>query len=60
MNAVQVPVAGGAFYFGRPKVGARKPTDALRAASMVHSVSLASEGKPKADNDGRTGAYAFA
>lgn len=60
MNAVQVPVAGGAFYFGRPKIGARKPTDALRAASMAHSVALAAEGKPKADRPpGDKGAYAF-
>lgn len=59
LNAVAVPVAGGAFYFGRPKVGARKPTDALRAASMVHSVVLASEGKPKADRSARKDSYAF-
>jgi phage terminase large subunit-like protein len=60
MNAVQVPVTGGGFYFGRPKVGARKPTDALRAASMVHSVVLAADGKPKPDkSDADRGAYAF-
>jgi phage terminase large subunit-like protein len=59
LNAVAVPVAGGAFYFGRPKTGARKPTDALRAASMVHSVVLASEGKPKPDRSGDKSVYAF-
>lgn len=60
MNAVAVPVAGGAFYFGRPKEGARKPTDALRAASMVHSVVLAADGKPKPDRpDRRKDAFAF-
>lgn len=49
MNAVRVDAAGGTFYFGRPKSGPRKPTDALRAASMVHSVVLASDGKPRPD-----------
>jgi phage terminase large subunit-like protein len=58
MNAVAVPVAGGAYYFGRPKHGARLPTDALRAASMVHSVMLATSGKPKADPGTRKG-YSF-
>jgi phage terminase large subunit-like protein len=60
MNAVAVPVAGGAFYFGRPKSGPRKPTDALRAASIVHSVVLVADGKPKADRPrGSRGAHAF-
>lgn len=59
MNAVEVPVAGGAFYFGRPKTGPRKPTDALRAASMVHSVVLASDGKPKPDRSSQRDNFAF-
>jgi phage terminase large subunit-like protein len=57
MNAVRVDAAGGTFYFGRAKQGPRKPTDALRAASMVHSVVLASDGKPKPDKTGK--GYSF-
>lgn len=61
MNAVQVPLPGGGFYFGRPKIGARKPTDALRAAAMVHSVVLAEPNhKPKPDKPpADKGSYAF-
>lgn len=58
MNAVRVDAAGGSFYFGRAKSGARRPTDSLRAASMVHSVVLAADGKPKADKSDK-GAFAF-
>jgi hypothetical protein len=53
-----VDAAGGTFYFGRAKNGPRKPTDALRAASMVHSVVLVSDGKPKPDKADK-GSYAF-
>jgi phage terminase large subunit-like protein len=59
MNAVSVPAAGGTFYFGRPKSGPRKPTDALRAASMVHSVTLVSDGKPMPDRARRKDSFSF-
>lgn len=41
LNAVEKPLGGEQFRFDRAKKGERKPIDALRALSMVHSVAFA-------------------
>ena len=44
LNAVEIPVAGERFYFGRSKRGPRKPMDALRALSMAHDTAMRNGG----------------
>jgi phage terminase large subunit-like protein len=46
LNAVEKPLGGEQFRFDRPKRGERKPIDALRALSMVHSVAFALHEEP--------------
>jgi phage terminase large subunit-like protein len=47
LNAVArgIPGGGEGWMFDRPKLGPRKPTDALIAASMAHSVAFAEHGR---------------
>jgi phage terminase large subunit-like protein len=47
LTAVERPLGGEKFKFDRPKGGARRPIDALRAASMAHSVLVAEHETPK-------------
>lgn len=41
LNAAEKPLGGERFKFDRPRRGARRPIDALRALSMAHSVAVA-------------------
>ena len=52
LNAVEKKV-GDAFMFDRLEHGPRKPTDALRAASMAHSVAFGEGGALKPAKPGR-------
>jgi phage terminase large subunit-like protein len=46
LNAAEKPLGGDRFKFDRPRRGQRRPIDALRALSMVHSVAVAEAETP--------------